>query len=162
MHRLDRSPRIPVFVAPDSRAAWVETVVIVEPGASMRPGDLEWLVEKVAHRIEDALEGAFDGLPGGAILDIVGVANPQSVPFYPVALGGERYECAAEIIEVIENLRAGTPLDELAYDSGGRAFACDVQIIFRRVPREDQEVSSVWTLDDGRIVASDTVEGAGE
>ena len=137
----------PIYVAPSGRAATAEVIIVIEPEARLAPGDLEEVLDEVMRRIEGALVGIFDNLPAAITADEISIVNPPHVPFFPATFGDVVYEDQTEIYKAIEELREGTPLGGLLYDSTGRAFSAHVWTSFRREREEDRKVSDVWTLE---------------
>lgn len=147
MRRTDLNRPAPIYVAPHGRTATVEVLLSVEPETQTAPGDLEEILDEIVRRVDKAVDGLFDRLPAAVKVEELSVVNPQHVPFFPATFGDRAYLDQVDVYEAIEGLRGGTPLEELLFDSAGRAFQVVVWASFKRVRERDQRVSEVWTLD---------------
>ncbi len=149
MRKEDLNRPTPIYVAPHGRTATVEVLFTVEPETSTAPGDLEEILDEVARRVDRAVAGLFGNLPAAVKVDEVSVVNPQHVPFFPATFGDRAYLDQVDVYEAIEGLRGGTPLEQLLFDSAGRAFQVVVWASFKRKKEEDRRVAELWTLDPG-------------
>ncbi|HEV2145986.1 MAG TPA: hypothetical protein VGR37_01070 [Longimicrobiaceae bacterium] len=143
----ENAPRFPVYVTQEGRTATLAVYVQVDPEPTVRPGDLEELIEEVARRIEKALEGIFRNLPAEFLVDAPIEINNDHVPFFPATFGDKVYEAQEDVFGAIEELRKGTPLQGMLFDCSGRAFGVHVYATFLRAAQHDRKVGEVWTLD---------------
>lgn len=147
MRQTELNRPFPIYVAPSSRTATAEVIIVIEPEFRLAPGDLEEVLDEIMRRIDKALDGIFSGLPAAVTADDISVVNPPHVPFFPATFGDTVYQDQTEVYDAIEKLREGTPLGGLLYDCTGRAFSAHVWTSFRREKEEDRLVSEVWTLE---------------
>ena len=146
MRQTELNRPIPLYIAPFGRKATVEALMTVTPKGTLPPGDLEEVLNEIDRRVDRALEGIFKLLPVEVDIDDVSVVNPQHVPFFPATFGDRVYEDPVDVYEQIEELRKGTPLEGLLFDSAGRAFQVHVWASFRREPEQDVRPETLWTL----------------
>jgi DNA repair protein RadC len=142
------------FVPTPDRAATLHVTIPVEPDASLRPGELEPLLEELRQRIQVALQFAIQGVPATVHVQEISIDRAEDTPVFPAALGPRVFSDAIEVAEAVESLRAGTELDRVLYDSSGRAFRCIVWTSFGRATGADRPVTDVFTFDDDDIDAS--------
>lgn len=136
-----------VFIPPHGRTATIEILVVVEPERTVRPGDLEELLDEIMERIDRALAGIYQNLPCEITAQDLAVAGPEHIPFYPATFGNQVFEDQTDVYAALDELRKGTPLEGLLYDSAGRAFEVTAWASFRREKKYDRKPSEMWTLD---------------
>jgi DNA repair protein RadC len=135
------------FVPVPARSATLNPMITVEPDSSLRPEEVEPLLEALQRRVGAALERALDGVPAAVRIDDVGLSFVREVPVFPVAAGSRVFRDSSEISEEVEALGAGTGIGGVVHDATGRAFRCNLWAGFARLPGEDRLVGEVFTLD---------------
>ncbi|HEX6370871.1 MAG TPA: JAB domain-containing protein [Longimicrobium sp.] len=135
------------FVPVPARAATLNPIITIEPDPSLRPEEVEPLLEELQRRVGAALERALDGVPATVRVDDVGLSYVREVPVFPVAAGPRVFRDSSEIAEEVEALGAGNGIGGVVHDAAGRAFRCNVWTAFARLPGEDRPVGEVFTLD---------------
>ncbi|WP_420128134.1 JAB domain-containing protein [Longimicrobium sp.] len=136
------------FVPVPARAATLNPMITVEPDPSLRPEEIEPLLEELQRRVGAALERALDGVPATVRVDDVGLSYVREVPVFPVAAGPRVFRDSTEIAEGVEGLAAEAGIGGVVHDAVGRAFRCSAWAAFARLPGEDRPVGDVFTLDD--------------
>lgn len=136
------------FLPVPMRRVLLEPVITVEPHPSLRPRDLEPLLEDVQRRIGAALERALEGVPGTVRVDDVGLSFAAETPVFPMGAGTLVLQDLTAIAEDVEALGSELGLGGVLHDAAGRAFRCNLDVRFARVAGMDQRVEQVFTLDD--------------
>jgi DNA repair protein RadC len=137
------------FVPVPARGATLNPMITVEPDPSLRPEEVEPLLEEIQRRVGAALERALDGVPATVRIEDVGLSYVREVPVFPVAAGPRVFRDSTEIVEGVEGLAAAAGIGGTVHDAVGRAFRCSLWTAFARLPAEDRPVGEVFTLDDG-------------
>lgn len=136
------------FVPVPARSATLNPMVTVEPDPSVRPEEVEPLLEEFQRRVGAALERAVEGVAATVRIDDVGLSFVREVPVFPVAAGPRVFRDSSEIAEEVEALGADNGIGGVVHDAAGRAFRCNVWAAFVRLEGEDRSVGEVFTLDD--------------
>jgi DNA repair protein RadC len=136
------------FLPVPMRRALFEPVITVEPDPSLRPRDLEPLLEDLQRRIGAALERAVDGVAATVRVDDVGLSFAAETPVFPMAADTVVLQDSTAIVEEVEALGAELGLGGVLHDATGRAFRCNLDVRFARLAGMDQRVEQVFTLDD--------------
>jgi DNA repair protein RadC len=145
--RRDRRPRRGrVFVPVPARIATLNPMITVEPDPSLRPEEVEPLLEELQRRVGAALERAVEGVAATVRIEDVGLSFVHEAPVFPLAAGSRVYADSTEIAEEVEALGAGNGIGGLVHDATGRAFRCNVWAGFARLAGEDRPVEQVFTL----------------
>lgn len=141
------TPGVPGYAIPAGRSATLAVYIKIDPGPAAGPGDVEEIVEEVGRRVDNALDGIFRTLPAQITVDAPIRTSADHVPFFPATIGEELYEDPTDVSIAISELRKGTPVDGLLYDSSGRAFVVHVYTTFLRAREQDRNRGDVWNRD---------------
>lgn len=137
------------FLPAPARCATLNPTITIEPDPSLRPSEMEPLLEELQRRVGAALERALDGVPATVRVDDVGLSFACETPVFPVAAGARVFGDSSEIADAVEGFASDADIGGLLHDAAGRAFRCNVWTRFLRDPGADRSVEDVFTLDDG-------------
>lgn len=146
----ENAPPFPVYVAQQGRTATLAIYIQVDPESTLRSGDLNEIIDEVAHRADKALDGIFATLPAEIVVDASLKIYNKHVPFFPATFGDHVCDDQTDVFAAINELRKETPLQGLLFDCSGRAFEVRVYATFVRAEKHDRKVGDVWTLDHAR------------
>jgi hypothetical protein len=136
------------FLPVPMRRAVLEPVITIAPDPSLRPREIEPLLEELQRRIGAALERALDGVAATVRVDDVGLSFAAETPVFPMGAGTLVFQDSTELAEDVEALGAERGLGGVLHDAAGRAFRCNLDVRFARVAGMDQRVEQIFTLDD--------------
>jgi DNA repair protein RadC len=137
------------FLPAPARCATLNPTITVEPDPSLRPGELEPLLEELQRRVGAALERALGGVPATVRVDDVGLSFAEETPVFPIAAGERVFSDSEEIAEELDAIGSEAGVGAILHDAAGRAFLCSVSAGFIRCAAADKPVNEVFTLDDG-------------
>lgn len=131
-------------------------MITVEPDPSLRPEEVEPLLEELQRRVGAALERAVEGVGATVRIDDVGLSYVREVPVFPVAAGPRVFRDSSEIAEEVEALGAADGIGGVVHDATGRAFRCNVSTGLARLPAEigRSERCLRWTTGEWEWTAS--------